>query len=104
MLFAAKLIGVQKVVPNKRPGETPRDVYMQMAIVRIKKYQCDVLMTLNTELESLKGEDVTMSEGGAPALLPGVSPTLEGWVQAAFNRMVNSFRHTSEPELTKLFC
>ena len=82
-MFAAKLTGLQKVVPNKRPGEAAREVYMQMAIIRLKKYQCDVLITLNTELESLKSEDATMAEG-APSLLPGVDPSLESAIQNSF--------------------
>jgi hypothetical protein len=56
---------------------------MQMAIIRLKKYQCDVLITLNTELESLKSEDATMAEG-APSLLPGVDPGLESAIQNSF--------------------
>ena len=45
-------------------GEPVKDVFMQMAIVRIKKFQCDVLITLNTELENLKRPktDVEMKE------------------------------------------
>ena len=47
-----------------------------MALLRIKKYQCDVLITLNTELDSLKriDEDAIMSE--APVLVNGIDPQL----------------------------
>ena len=53
-IFAAKLCGLQQVVPNKRPGEPPKDVYVQMAIIRIKAFTCDVLLSLNTEIDALK--------------------------------------------------
>lgn len=48
------MIGIQKVAPTKRVGELARDVFIQMGIVRLKKYQCDVMLTLNTELGTLK--------------------------------------------------
>lgn len=102
-VFAAKLTGVQTVVPNKRPGEAARDVYMQMAIVRIKTYQCDVLLTLNTELASLKLSEDTPMADGAPSLLAGVDPTSESAIQECFAQIVASFRHTTLAEVAKLF-
>lgn len=101
-IFAGKLTGMQTVVPNKRPGEEPRDIYLQMVIVRLKKYTCDVLITLNTEFVSLKPENVDM-ESQAPALLGGLDPSKRQQVEAVFDRIVGSFRHTSEAQLRLLF-
>ena len=76
-----------------------------MAIIRLKKYQCDVLVTLNTELESLKRlstEDQEMSEK-VPALIGGIDPAKENQARTTFDKIVGSFRHTTEDELRKLF-
>jgi hypothetical protein len=82
-LFGAKLTGVQKVVPNKRPGEPPQDVFIQMAIIRLKRFECDVLISLNTELSSLantESADVTMAPS-AEGLLPGADPGKQSSVE-----------------------
>ena len=75
-----------------------------MALVRLKKYECDVLFTLNTEYTALKPDDVDMSSSEtAPATHNGVDPTKAQQIEALFDQIVGSFRHTSEDELKKLF-
>lgn len=49
------------MAPTKREGELARDIYIQMGIVRLKKYQCDVMLTLNTELGTLNSHPVQES-------------------------------------------
>lgn len=38
-----------------------------------------------------------------PALIGGIDPTKENQARTTFDKIVGSFRHTSEDELRKLF-
>ena len=45
------LQGRQRVVPNKRPGESAKLIYMSQALFRFKEQEADFLVTLNTEID-----------------------------------------------------
>ena len=76
---------------------------MQMAIIRLKRFTCDILVTLNTECSSLaQSGDVEMAEG-APSLHHGIDPSKEQEVSTAFDRVVASLRHTTVAKLSELF-
>ena len=50
-LEAATMVGMQKVAPNKRPGEPKKLIYMQLALFRFKAQKTDILISLNVEVD-----------------------------------------------------
>ena len=53
LFFLGTIRGTQKVVPNKRPGEPAKLIYVSMAVFRFAPQETDFLVSLNTEVQDL---------------------------------------------------
>ena len=66
-----------------------------MAIIRLREFQCDVLVTLNTELDALKPH----AASAAPSLYMGADEQLVNELRAEFDEIAGSLRHSSREAL-----